>query len=324
MKASLVAETLRTTSPKSGIEPITAPNSPQIPLRLGRDWRVMAATPVKLGNTRTTGKEQYYTPISVADEILANLEGLVGNLKKRTIVEPAGGTGSFIVAAGKRGAKNFVSYDIEPHHPQVTKGDFLKQRISGTGHITVSNPPFGRNNALSIPFFNHAAESSDLIAFIVPRSWRKWSVQNRLDRRFHLIRDDDLDINYVDRDGELLSRKNLLRTCVQYWQRGDTLRPLYKVQDMNVISRSTPADADASLTVFGYGCGTLRTDFERVPNTTQMFITLNHPKVKKAFRNGDFSKFYNNTAYTEALSLPEINYVLNEEIFGDPKLQLLD
>ena len=284
----------------------------------------MAATPVKRGNTRITGKEQYYTPFSVADEILANLEDLVGSLKKRTIVEPAGGTGSFIEAASNRGAKTFISYDIEPHHPLVAKGDFLKQSISGSGHVTVSNPPFGRNNALSIPFFNHAADSSDVIAFVVPRSWRKWSVQNRLDRRFELVRDDDLDINYVDRDGELLSRKNLLRTCVQYWKRSSSLRPLYKVQDMNLISRSTPADADASLTVFGYGCGTLRTDFDRVPNTTQMFITLNHPKVKKAFRSGDFSKFYNNTAYTEALSLPEINYVLNEEIFGDPMFQLLD
>jgi len=30
-----------------------------------------------------------------------------------------------------------------------------------------------------------------------------------------------------------------------------------------------------------------------------------------------------NTAYTEALSLPEINYVLNEYIYGDPMVQLL-
>ena len=27
-----------------------------------------------------------------------------------------------------------------------------------------------------------------------------------------------------------------------------------------------------------------------------------------------------NTAYTEALSLPEINYLLNDYIFGDPLL----
>ncbi len=283
----------------------------------------MTATPAKLGNTRVTGKEQYYTPIHVADEILDNLEQLIGSLKKRTVLEPAGGTGSFITAAQNHGVTQFISFDIEPHHPLVTKGDFLTKRLSEPGLVTVSNPPFGRNNALSIPFFNHAAAASDVIAFIVPRSWRKWSVQNRLDRRFELVRDDDLGINYVDHRGALLSRKNLLRTCVQYWRRTEKLRPLYKVRDMNLISRSTPEQADAAITQFGYGCGTLRTNFDRVPNTTQMFVKLNHPKVKKAFRDGDFSRFYNNTAYTEALSLPEINYVLNEQIFGDPMLEEL-
>jgi hypothetical protein len=34
----------------------------------------------------------------------------------------------------------------------------------------------------------------------------------------------------------------------------------------------------------------------------------------------DFSRFFKNTAYTEALSLQEINYLLNEAVFGDPHL----
>ena len=50
---------------------------------------------------------------------------------------------------------------------------------------------------------------------------------------------------------------------------------------------------------------------------------FNVAKAKKAIENSDFSKFYLNTAYTEALSMPEINYVLNEYIFGDPKVQLI-
>jgi hypothetical protein len=32
----------------------------------------------------------------------------------------------------------------------------------------------------------------------------------------------------------------------------------------------------------------------------------------------DFDRFSRNTAYTQALSLPEINYLLNERILGDP------
>jgi hypothetical protein len=35
----------------------------------------------------------------------------------------------------------------------------------------------------------------------------------------------------------------------------------------------------------------------------------------------DFSKFFRNTAYTEALSLQEIRYLINEEILGEPGLE---
>jgi hypothetical protein len=148
-------------------------------------------------------------------------------------------------------------------------------------------------------------------------------VQNRLNQNFHLVRDDDLAINYVDVNGEDSHAKDRLRTCVQYWERRETIRPLIKVQDMGIIERTTPDQADAALTMFGYNCGTLTTDFERRKITTRMYLKFTHPKAKKAIENSDFSKFYLNTAYTEALALPEINYVLNEYIFGDPKVLLI-
>lgn len=277
----------------------------------------------RLGNPRVTGKEQFYTPPAIAESIIKNVHKRVGNLSGYTLLEPAGGTGSFIEAAKRHGLTKVISFDIEPHHKKITLGDFLDQEITRKGLITISNPPFGRNNSLSIPFFNKAAQVSDLIVFIVPRSWRKWSVQNRLDQNFHLVKDDDLAINYVDVNGEDSHAKDRLRTCVQYWERRETIRPLIKVQDMGIIERTTPDQADAALTMFGYNCGSLTTDFERRKITTRMYLKFTHPKAKKAIENSDFSKFYMNTAYTEALALPEINYVLNEYIFGDPKVLLI-
>jgi hypothetical protein len=247
----------------------------------------------------------------------------IGNLSGRILLEPAGGTGAFIDAAKAHGLKKVISFDIEPHHQKITLGDFLDQEINQKGLLTVTNPPFGRNNSLSIPFFNKAAQVSDLIVFVVPRSWRKWSVQNRLDQNFHLVRDDDLTINYVDVNGHDAHAKDRLRTCVQYWERKTKLRPIVKVKDMGIIERTTPELADAAMTLFGYNCGKLTTDFERKKVTTQMYLKFNHPRAKKAIENSDFSKFFMNTAYTEALSLPEINYVLNEYVYGDPMVQLL-
>ncbi len=277
---------------------------------------------VKLGNTRVTGKEQYYTPIETAQEVFKNLEKLVPDLRSRTLIEPAGGTGAFIKAAIEAGISNVISFDIEPHHPMVQEGDFLNQNLDVADAITVTNPPFGRNNSLSIPFFNHSAKTSEYIVFVVPRSWRKWTVQNKLDRRFELIKDDDLTINYVDVNGEHGYKNNNLRTCIQYWKRSSTaLRPIYAVEDMEVIKKCKFDDADVSLTIFGYGCGTVKIDFPRKPNTTQMFLKLNHPRALEALQSVDFSKFFNHTAYTEALSIVEINYLLNEYIFGDPKMK---
>jgi hypothetical protein len=266
----------------------------------------------KLGNTRVTGKEQYYTPKVQATKIL---ERVLSNRKlaeSAVFLEPAGGTGAFVEAAMNLGIRNIVSYDIEPKHSLVTEGDFLSTSLKLDKAICVTNPPFGRNNSLSIPFFNKAALHSDLIAFVVPRSWRKWSVLNRLDKNFKLVDDWDLAIDYVDDRGSESHGVGNLRTCVQVWERQEgTQRKIIKVQDYGVLEKTTPEKADVSFTLFGYGCGTTKTEFPIKKNTTQAFFKINHPRGLEALNSVDFSTFYNHTAYTEALGLQEINFLIN-------------
>ena len=275
---------------------------------------------MKLGNTRVTGKEQYYTPSDLAETLISEVLAAVPDLAKRTIIEPAGGTGSFIKAAQAIGVTEFLSFDIEPKHALVKKADFLSKKLTAKDAVTISNPPFGRNNSLSIPFFNKAAQHSEFICFIVPRSWRKWSVINRLDRRFHLIADHDILIDYEDDLGERLSSRTSLSTCFQIWQRKAELRPIIKVRDMGLIAKCGPEQADVALTIFGFGCGKVRTEFERKPNSTVMFLRVIHPDALAALNSVDFNRFSKNTAYTAALALPEINYLLNERILGNPHL----
>lgn len=278
------------------------------------------ATARRQGNRRKTGKEQYYTPPTTASAVVDRLLEQVPFARDRTWIEPAGGTGTFIEAAQEQGVSRIVSYDIEPHHPKVKRGDFLKQKLKISGAVAVGNPPFGRNNALSVPFFNACAKHCDVICFIVPKSWRKWSVINRLDQSFHLIDDYDLQINYDGVDGFELSEKFWLNTIVQTWERREMPRGRIAVEDRGIVKRATPRSADVSLTIFGFGCGTLKTEFPRKPNTTQLFLTLHHPRALEALRAIDYLRFSQNTAYTAALSLQEINYLLNEYLFGDPGL----
>jgi predicted RNA methylase len=276
---------------------------------------------VKLGNKRITGKEQYYTPGDLAERLIGEVLALVPDLAQRTVIEPAGGTGAFIKAAQKVGVSRFLSFDIEPKHDLVKKADFLGKKLTVSDAVTISNPPFGRNNSLSIPFFNKAADHSEFICFIVPRSWRKWSVINRLDRRFHLVADHDILIDYEDELGERLSKRTSLSTCFQIWQRTDEQRALIKVRDMGLIEKCGPELADVALTIFGFGCGKVRTEFERKPNSTVMFLRVLHPQALEALKSVDFNRFSKNTAYTAALALPEINYLLNEAILGNPHLE---
>ena len=277
----------------------------------------------KLGNRRVTGKEQFYTPPALAETLTASLLEFVPDLASRSVIEPAGGTGAFIRAAEALGARDILSFDIEPLAVGVGEADFLSTDL---GHlpahsaVVISNPPFGRNNSLSIPFFNHAASACDTIAFIVPRSWRKWSVINRLDPNFHLVSDTDVLVDYVGADGKPLANKLRLNTCFQVWQYRSDARPKIVVEDRGVVQKVSYEEADVALTIFGFGCGRVLTDFERRPNTTRMFLKLGHPRALEALQAVDFSRFYRNTAYTEALALPEINFLLNEYIFGKPHL----
>jgi predicted RNA methylase len=271
-------------------------------------------TRAKLGNRRVTGKEQYYTPRALAEDLVQKVKAIIPDFSSRTVLEPAGGTGAFVEAAKNAGAQKVLSLDIEPKHGDVTKANYLNAKLKLQDAVTISNPPFGRNNSLSIPFFNRAAEHSEYIAFIVPRSWRKWSVINRLDRRFHLVLDEDLSIDYVDDTHNLISQKNNLKTCFQVWQRKPELREIVKVEDRGYVTKVTPDEADVALTVFGFSCGRVNTEFERKPNTTRMFLKLNHPKALKALQSVNYQRFSKNTAYTEALSFQEINYLLNEQL----------
>ena len=274
----------------------------------------------KLGNRRKTGVEQYYTPKDLAFELSSKLVAITGI--DNTFLEPAGGNGSFIDALSRLGAKNIEAVDLYPKHPSVLEADFLSYEPKGRNLVTVSNPPFGRNNSLSIPFFNHAAEHSDYIAFLVPRSWRKWSVQNRLDRRFHLISDQDVAVNYVTDSGQRIGANNDLRTCFQIWEKRADPRPKLKVEDRGLVGKCAPEEAHIAIRVFGFGCGKVYREFPRVANTTLMFLTVSDVRVFEVIEGLDYERFTLNTSYTRALALPELNYLLNEAIFGDPMIRL--
>lgn len=263
------------------------------------------------GNTRKTGLEQYYTPDTLATKLCALLAQTVATTKVDKWLEPAAGTGSFCRAIRQAGYTEVVAMDVEPKKYYIKQQDFLTATIKMKDGICLTNPPFGRNHSLSVPFFNKAAEHCRIIAFIVPRSWRKWSIVNRHGPRFHKVLDQDMIIKYVDENGKPLSKSSILNTVFQIWERRDIPRPRYPEIRQTYFKRVRPTEANGSLTIFGRGCGTLKTTFPATPNTTQMFIKAPR-RVIQALPKIDLSPFYTQVAYVEALSIVEINYALTK------------
>ena len=267
------------------------------------------------GNSRVAGREQYYTPTETSLRLTRQAVALIPHYRGKTFIEPAAGTGSFVKAFGAMGIESIIALDIEPKFEGVLQTDFLEYKLPKglSNAVAISNPPFGRNHSLSIPFFNKLAPHCSHIGFVVPRSWRKWSIVNRLDKHFHLILDEDVNVDYVDGNGgQVYPRGGGLKTIFQLWERREGLRPKVDVVDRKLIERTRPDLADISLTVFGRGCGTFKREFPRVKNTTQMFLKVLDPIAYKALEHANLEQFYSNVAFVEALSWDEINYALNE------------
>ena len=134
-------------------------------------------------------------------------------------LEPAAGDGAFFTLL----PEGSLGIDIEKRIEGVVEHDFLS--FTDFGHYTycaIGNNPFGKNASLAIRFFNHAARVSNAIALILPRTFRKASVQNKLDQYFHLIHEQAVpDNSFLHMGAEV----NV--PCVfQIWQKRKTKRPL--------------------------------------------------------------------------------------------------
>ena len=293
----------------------------------------------KSGNTRTAGSEQFYTPVDQASTLLSELQKALPEEEWRGAhwIEPSGGTGAFIDALLKSGVqeRDITSFDIEPKHRLVKKANFLDHstRIpeleDGRTIIAIGNPPFGRNSSLSVPFFNKLVkEGVNHIGFIIPKSWRKWSIERRLDSSAHKVFDLDLKVDYVNDDGSPARESTgSLATVFQIWSVNSEIPPRVKtrVVDRSLIRRVKPAEADLAMVIFGYSCGKLLWDgdFDRTRSvTTTTYLKVPSQTVREALKRIEkdekYKKFSKNVAFVEALSLEEINYLIYEELGLNP------
>lgn len=168
-----------------------------------------------LKSVRQAGTDKFYTLPEYAKEYISNIDLSIYDL----IVEPSAGSGSFYNNIYTKCDK--IGIDIEPEHPDIIKMNFFDY-ISDSKYtriLVIGNPPFGKSCSLAVKFFNHAAKWCDTIAFIIPRTFRKTSIINKLDKHFHLYSDIDTPTNPC-----IFTPKMSVKCCFQVWMRDNQER----------------------------------------------------------------------------------------------------
>jgi predicted RNA methylase len=144
--------------------------------------------------------DKFYTKPTVSKECCDIIKQFINiNNEKDIIIEPSAGNGSFIPELCNM-SSNCLFYDIQPEHSDIIKQDYLCFDIQGIElpdlyskiHI-IGNPPFGRQSSLAIKFIKKSIEFCDTISFILPKSFKKDSMQKHFPLRFHLVYQCDLD-----------------------------------------------------------------------------------------------------------------------------------
>jgi hypothetical protein len=216
---------------------------------------------------RNQGLDKFYTIPMYAKHCIDTVFQLYNKDSFDMIIEPSAGNGSFF---NQIHHSNLVGIDIAPESNNIHKQDFFSYLppSESTNILVVGNPPFGRVSSLAIQFFNHAAQFCSTIAFIIPKTFRRISVQNKLNTSFHIVYDEDV----PDKPCSFYPKMSV-KCCFQIWEKRDTLREIitldtkhpdwtflpYGPKDVN--NQPTPPEgADFAMRAYGGKIGQIVTE----------------------------------------------------------------
>ena len=229
-----------------------------------------------------------------------------------TFIEPSAGDGAFsdIMPPGR------FACDIDPQGDGIVKLDFFDFELPYDDRVVVvGKPPFGRNSSLAIRFFNNAACGAEIIAFIVPRSFKKVSIQNRLNPHFHLRREWAVPDEAFLFDG----RRKTVPTVFQIWEWSPEPRPLQILEtchfDFDFVSAG---EGDFAIQRVGSGAGRIH-DKISLSENAHYFISAKFLQVEFVMRMIDFSCVVDRTAGKPSLAKTEL-----VELYAQQKKAFLD
>lgn len=254
--------------------------------------------------------DKYYTKNSVA-ELCLNMvkQNIQINAADDFIIEPSAGNGAFITGI-KTLTRNYRFYDLEPEHTEIVKQDYLLyeynngEQGSRKTHV-IGNPPFGRQSSLAIQFIKKSCEFADSISFILPKSFKKDSLQKTFPLHFHLLFEMDLPEKSFLVDGA----EHTVPCIFQIWEKKSNTRaivePVIPVGFEFVKKTENP---DVSFRRVGVNAGTIDRNIEEKSVQSHYFIKFTNGKaIDENMRNlATITYEFNNTVGPKSISKPEL------------------
>lgn len=265
--------------------------------------------------------DQFYTTQEYARSFFDEVKKHLDLSTFDNLIEPSAGTGSFytLLDPSKR-----IGLDLDPKCDGVLQIDFFNWVPPSSGkNLTIGNPPFGKNANLAVKFFNNAAQFSDAIAFIVPKTFRKSSLTNRLDLNFIKIYDTD-----VPKDSFIYKDKPYdVWCCSQIWikehnnqqlRKKDHIFSLTDISDFIEITKDKN-EADFGLQRVGGRAGQIReTNYKQYSALSHYFFKTKNIDSIPILKKINFDKVKFNTAGNPSISPSELValFIESAESFG--------
>mgnify|MGYP001285504831 CR=1 FL=1 len=271
---------------------------------------------------RKEGLDKFYTNNNISEKCLKTIEKIYEWSKWELVIEPSAGNGSFLkkIPINKK-----IGIDILPDDDDIIKQDFLTYYPDNNIKkiLIVGNPPFGKGSSLAIKFFNHAAKWGNVIAFIIPRTFRRISIQNKLNINFHLILDDDIPINPCS-----FTPNMMVKCCFQIWEKKENKREKVKLEtkhkDWKFIGfgpkdekgqPTPPTDVDFAIRAYGGKCGEIidkKLELLRPKSWHWIKSNIDLNILIQRFKNLDYSLSLN-TARQNSIGMGELVKLYKEK-----------
>jgi hypothetical protein len=140
----------------------------------------------------------------------------------------------------------------------------------------IGNPPFGDNGSLALAFMKKSMSVADYVAFILPRSFRKKSIQNKVPLTHSLLFEEVLDDDvYILPGGEEYN----VKTVFQIWEKKARQKHSLKPDETFFTFVRDRKDADFWVRRVGWYAGKVTPIAEEKSPSSHYMIRANSPDV---------------------------------------------